>query len=517
VGLLGRRPGRGCARLFAATLASACVLAGLGVEARWSSASDGGPSAAGATRAPNFLLILVDDQARNSFEPKYMPQTFARIVDRGTFFENGLAAPPLCCPDRAGILTGQYPHDHGVFSNDPGYAELNHPEDTLPVWLQNAGYRTGFIGKFLNNYSAVAGSAPAPGFDTWFGFMGVPNYHRYEVSDDGQVRKYGLERDKYSTDVLTRRARRFVRESAGRRKPFFLWLAYNAPHGGVSRVPDCEFPSAADPPGRAALEAVGHVPVPHPPSFNEADVSDKPEAVRSRPLLGGVSISRLRHVWRCDLAAIAEVDKGVGRVMSELRSGGELRRTIVLYLSDNGFFFGEHRFAAGKSAVYEPALNVPYAVRVPPAYRPGSLRPDRQEVVTNQDVAPTLLHYASRYLGRVKACAAPGDCRRMDGRSLAPLLGGAGAWPADRGVLAEIDDSGDDYQAIRTRRYTYSELATGERELYDLGADPFELQNVADSPAYAQVQAELGLRLASLTRCSGVAGRDRPTPRPFCE
>ena len=130
----------------------------------------GNPAAAArAARPPNFLVILVDDQAKNSFSRRYMPRTFRSIVDRGTTFSNGLAAPPLCCPDRAGILTGQYPHNHGVFSNRPGYPALKDPANTLPVWLRRAGYRTGLIGEFLIRYPKIADVQVVGVPDTFFG------------------------------------------------------------------------------------------------------------------------------------------------------------------------------------------------------------------------------------------------------------------------------------------------------------------------------------------------------------
>ncbi len=119
------------------------------------SAARGSGAEAAVTQPPNFVMILVDDQAMNTFKPAYMPRTFDDIVDQGTRFRNGIAAPPLCCPDRAGILTGQYPHNHGVFSNIPGYPDLRDPQDTLPVWLQRAGYHTGLVGKYMNHYTAV--------------------------------------------------------------------------------------------------------------------------------------------------------------------------------------------------------------------------------------------------------------------------------------------------------------------------------------------------------------------------
>jgi arylsulfatase A-like enzyme len=168
-------------------------------------------------------------------------------------------------------------------------------------------------------------------------------------------------------------------------------------------------------------------------------------------------------------------------------------------------------------------------VRVPDAYRSGAAPARSRELVTNQDIAPTLLDYAGRFHPGVAPCTGPGDCRRMDGRSLAPLLGGGGSWPADRGVLVELDSRASSqrasvhpecncaYAAIRTARYLYSKLSTGERELYDLGRDPYELKNVVKSPGYAVFREALAGRLDRLRHCSGVEGRDGPAGPPFCE
>ena len=497
-------------RLASLTLALATVAAGL-----FQVSAAGG--AGGGKPPPNFLLVMVDDQALNSFKRAYMPRTFSRIVDQGTRFRNGVAAPPLCCPDRAGILTGQYPHNHGVFSNLIGYASLRDPQNTLPVWLDRAGYQTGFIGKFLNHYTDVAGAAPAPGFDSWFSFMGHARYYDYYVSKDGKVRHFGVDRADYSTDVFTREAQRYVRRSSRSHNPFFLWLAYEAPHAGISQIDPCQAPGSAAPPDRASVRAVEDVPLPRPPSFNERDVSDKPALIRNLPPLDHQAIQQIKDNWHCALAAMGEVDKGVARVMRELKRDGVDRNTIVIYVSDNGEFFGEHRRAGGKSDIYEPALNVPFAVRIPDTYRRGRRVRATDAVVSNQDIAATLVHYAHRSIDRVSTCDRSGDCRRMDGRSFAPLVGGGGQWPSKRGVLVEIAVGDHRYKAIRTRGYVYSELKTGERELYDLRSDPYELQNEAGSPAYAEAQQRLADRLAQLRRCSGIKGRDAPSDRHFCE
>ena len=482
---------------------------------------------AAAQRPPNVLLIVVDDQAQNTFKPRFMPHTFHDLVNHGTTFTNAIAAPPLCCPDRAGILTGQYPHNHGVFSNHPGYADLRDPGNTLPVWLQNAGYRTGLFGKFMNHYEDVSGAAPAPGFDRWFAFLGGSSeYFNYRVSDNGAIRRYGHSRRAYSTKVLTRKTRLFIRHSADRSRPFLAWLGYHATHLEPVADGSCEGKNPL-PPGRAAFRRFHRARLPRSPTFNERRVGDKPREIRTLDRLGGPAIAEIERRWHCTLGAMVEVDRQVGRLMKELRRDGELRRTIVIYLSDNGFFFGQHRLRIGKGFVYEPALNVPFVMRVPRPYRNSAVPRRLDSVVSNQDLAPTLLDYVNGYGGSADSCMSPGDCRRMDGRTLRPLLRGAGQSLRRRGVLVEIDSRRNAkrndpecdcaYHAIRTSRYVYSELASGERELYDLRTDPHELSNKAGSAAYAEREHSLAARLDLLGDCSGVEGRDPPALVPYCE
>src|SRR3954447_16208397 len=177
-----------------------------------------GAASASAAKRPNLLIVLVDDQAENTFKPRFMPQTYRWIVDPGTRFTSGLAAPPLCCPDRAGILTGQYPHDSGVFSNDPGYPMLHDEGDTLPVWLRRDGYRTGFIGKFLNNSVSRLGRRKAPGFDRWFAYDSGSAYFDYTVANQRESAGFGSRPGSFTTNVFTRQAMRFTGSASS--KPF---------------------------------------------------------------------------------------------------------------------------------------------------------------------------------------------------------------------------------------------------------------------------------------------------------
>jgi N-acetylglucosamine-6-sulfatase len=480
---------------------AASLLVAAGVAAI---AAAGVSSGAASPPRPNLLLILVDDQAMNTFKAKFMPDTYRWVVRPGTKFVDGLAAPPLCCPDRAGILTGQYPHNNGVFSNDPGYPSLEGKHNTLPRWLSRAGYRTGFIGKWLNNEGpATASPSPAPGWSYWFGFLNPVGYYRYFMSENGRREWFGSTRSSYSTDVLTRRAKQFV-ASTGAKTPWFLWLAYNAPHDSQATVGPCG-PGSADPPTAGALRRHGSVPLPRPPSFNERDVSDKPPWVADLPPVGAAFRAHMLTRFDCTVATMWEVDRQIGKLMRWLKQRGELDNTIVAYLSDNGFYFGEHRILRGKTLPYEPALQVPYAIKVPEAYR-GAAPPPRvaSDVVTNQDIAPTFLDYA----GGVPPCAGPHLCRTLDGRSLRPLLGASGAFPRNRAALAEMnfDGPGGQYAAVRTQHYKFVQYDDGHQELYDLLHDPYERDNLATLPQYAQVKAGLVQKLNHLRRCAGTHG-----------
>jgi N-acetylglucosamine-6-sulfatase len=467
-----------------------------------------------AANAPNVVLIVVDDQASNSFRPMYQPQTFRWLVRGGTKFTNGLAAPPLCCPDRAGLLTGDYPHNSGVFWDDPGYGSLVDNGDTLPVWLQRAGYRTGLVGKLMNGYDEHEGLAPAPGFESWFNLLGTKRYYDYQVSDQGILRSYGTARRDYSTDVFARQAKSFIRESSQGTSPFFLWLGFDAPHTAhAGFVKGCRGNDPI-PPDHKFFTRYRRVPLPRPPDFNEFDVSDKPNEVADLSRITPTVFDNVRRRFRCTLAADLEVDRAIGRIRRELARDGEAGRTIVFYYSDNGYFFGEHRIPRGKTLPYEPALRVPYAVRVPSRYRLHPQARVRTQLVTNEDIPATILDYA----GNPPSCARDVDCRTLDGRSIRPLLGGAGRWPHDRAVLAEISGGTKHWRAIRTPQYLYARYEGGGRELYDLRRDPDELHNLWSEPAASSVEGALADRLRRLRHCAGIQGRDQKLNGvPFCD
>jgi N-acetylglucosamine-6-sulfatase len=470
-----------------------------------------------AAERPNIVVITTDDQGLSTFTPRIMPRTFRMIVRKGTLFRQSIAAPPLCCPSRAGFLSGQYPHNSGVARNRPGYPSLRDAGDVLPAWLGSAGYRTGFVGKFMNGYASAEGPKPAPGWDDWFALGSDPKYYGSSATDQGRILRLGARR--YLTTELHQRATDFIRDAAGGR-PFFLWLSEYAPHPGGGRGHrKCEG-RAAPIPLAGDYERFAHARMPHSPSFDEADVSDKPRYVRRFDRLGEREVRDFELAWRCAAASLQEVDRGVARIVRELRDRGELDETVLVFTSDNGTYFGEHRLR-GKGDFYEEAMRVPLAIRAP-APGLGNEQPERvSQLVANIDLAPTLLDLAG---------AAPclRKCRVMDGRSLVPLLrGGDPVEMQNRGILIEKGENPCRFLGLRTSRYYYAEKLTRDRlragckvqelELYDLRRDPHQLNSVISANPRKNVQ--LSRRLNALTTCAGIRGRD-PTPGAgiaYCE
>jgi N-acetylglucosamine-6-sulfatase len=451
-----------------------------------------------AARRPNLVVIMTDDQTVETV--RVMEQTRSLIGSQGVTFSNSVVTYALCCPSRATLLTGQYPHNHGVRSNDPpdgGHARLDHG-NTLPLWLRDAGYVTGHIGKYLNGYGTLDPLELPPGWTEFYASTAGTefNYYDFQLNENGTLVSYGSTADHYQTDVYTGKAVDFVARrapaAAGGDAPFFLFVAYLAPHSGNPVEPGD--PALANPvpaprhKGRFAAERL-----PATPSFNEADVSDKPESMRTRPLLTAGRMDQIQQAYRQQLESLLAVDEGVGRIVDALRAGGVLANTIIMFTSDNGYFRGEHRVASGKILPYEPAVRVPLLVRGP------SIQPGRtlSEPVANVDLAPTIVAAAGARSGLT-----------MDGRSLLPFLsGGQTTWPdAPRHVLVEDSQLGTAasvFLSIRREGYVYTEYANGDRELYDLAADSAQVSSEHASEAYSTVREELASRLAAMRSCRG--------------
>jgi arylsulfatase A-like enzyme len=414
----------------------------------------------------NIVVIVTDDQSVDSLphDPPVMAYLQAAIDDPGehwVVFRNGFANTPLCCPSRATMLTGRYAHEHGVLTNDDG--ALLDETTTVAAWLHGAGYRTGLVGKYLNGYPFGRPPFIPLGWDRWSGKQQGPAsslYFDYTLIEQGVAVHYDQEERDYATDVLADKAVEFVRD-APEDRPFLLWFAPTAPH----------------PPWVSAPRHVGDLaglPIVPAPSVGEADVSDKPAWVRALPPLDASDRAELRRGHRRSFETLLAVDDAVRAIVGALKARGDLERTVIVFVSDNGLAFGEHRWV-GKRCPYDECIRVPFLVRYPPASGRTETSP-----VSTVDLAPTIAELAG--------VEPPGP---VDGASLLPLL--EGDRPASATVFGEWtgDDAVPAWWEVRTAAFAYVELGTGERELYDLRADPFQLENTVDDPANATVVARL--------------------------
>jgi N-acetylglucosamine-6-sulfatase len=471
--------------------------------ALWAGALEDGAPAQSTQSRPNIVIVMTDDQTVEQMQALKRVRTL--LGRPGTTFTRNFATFPFCCPSRATYLTGQYSHNHRVRDNHPpegGFSKLD-SSNTVSVWLRDAGYATAHVGKYLNGYGRKAG-VPA-GWQEWYGSVGgMPtNYFDSCINENGRLIRYGRlatgcgsqQRPRvYNTDLYTRKAVDYINRRAPRAQPFFLSVGYNAPHAGGPDDASARCAGSAQPAPRHR-KAFVDAPLPTPPGFNEEDVSDKPAFIQGlQPLTSG-RIDRIRTDYQCRRESLLAVDEGVGAIVAALRSTGELDNTLFMFTSDNGFFQGEHRVPGRKVKVYEPSVRVPALMRGPGIPRGKHV----DELTGNIDLAPTILDAAN---------ARPR--RTLDGVSLLELARRPWLFASRELVLENGPDTGPGnpkYAAIRTDRYKYVEYVTGERELYDLSADPFEERSVHDSLDYSDVRRQLAERFRRLRVCAGASCR----------
>ena len=457
------------------------------------------PGANSQRARTNVVVIMTDDQTVESL--RVMANVRTLLAGQGTTFENSFASFSLCCPSRATFLTGQYAHNHGVLGNSPpggGYARLD-SSNTLPVWLQRAGYRTIHIGKYLNGYPGANRTHVPPGWTEWYGSIDPSTYrfYNYTLNENGRLVTYGSDPASYQADVYARKGVDAIRRLATAGAPFFLSVAFLAPHSGGPHESDDPRNSATPAPAPRHRDRFAAEALPQTASFNEADVSDKPAGIRGRPLLSSQQIANITENYRQRLESLLAVDEAVAALVAALRETGQLDRTLIVFTADNGFFHGEHRVPSGKVLLYEPSIRVPLILRGPGIPRAGRV----SELAANVDLAPTI----------VEATGAR-PLRVMDGRSLLPLARDA-TRRTGRDILIERGPGGNNQQifsALRTTRYLYAEYSNGDRELYDVVRDPDQLTSLHADPASQALRGALAERLARLRSCTGAACRAAP-------
>jgi arylsulfatase A-like enzyme len=518
------------------------------------------PATAADADSPSFVLIQTDDQTLDSlydtFTPypgapaiRAMPHTLDLIGRRGITFNRYYVPYPLCCPSRVSLWTGRYSHNNNVRGNiqpNGGYLgfsfrqAMNH---NLATWLSAAGYRTVHIGKVLNGYGEdpySSGLEVPPGWSSWYGVVDADRthfYYGYRLNVNGQIhgpygdsgswdtREYGIRDDigcpalplngqpcLHITDHLASIAAAEIVATPAE-KPFYLQLDFTAPHGDFRR------PAGPEPAPRHYDWFKG-ARLPHDRSegFDEGNVSDKPRFIRDAPHLTPNEKHTYRVYYQKQLDAMRTVDDNVKRIIDTLGSLGRLRNTYVIFVSDNGFFFGEHRLLGGKFLAYEPATHMPFLIRGP-GIKPGSRT---GELAANIDIAPTILELAE----------AEAD-KSIDGRSLVPYLRDSDL-RSRRPILFEsfvetsdVEAQGQlqapararrssggeatasllappkDYAGIRLGPYKYIAWPSGAKELYNINKDPNELNSLHLVPNYFPIRNYLHRTMLDYVDCVG--------------
>lgn len=438
----------------------------------------------------NIILIVTDDQPYHTVD--YMPFVKTELMKNGVVFENGFATTPLCCPSRASILSGQYAHNHQVLTNTLplGGATKFNAESSFSIPLQEIGYKTAYLGKYMNGYDDMTplGAVP-PGWDVWNVFLGKnlsPNedagnlqyFYNFSLSQNGEIVEYSRNNANFSADVLTWKALEFIRDSKD--IPFFMTVNYYNPHSPYISAPRHKDSFRAN----TGWDWVQY----RPPSFNEENIRDKPDYIKD---LKPLSDEKLDTVHLQILRSLLSVDDGVASIATALKKADLDEHTIIIFTSDNGLTIGDHRFGAAKNCPYDACAKVPFIVYSPRYFQP---RVD-SSLVANIDLYPTIADWAGFQTPKT-----------VNGLSMASLLQDPAApwrdaillehWPTNEGVGSMIPE----FYSIRTSEWKYTEYVTGELELYNLVNDPHELQNLAGRRDYREIQEELAKRLQELKK-----------------
>ena len=430
------------------------------------------------TTKPNVLLVISDDQTGATFNRSLMPNVFSQLVDQGVMFDRAYVNTSLCCPSRAQILTGLYETNTNVTANS---ATLDRP--TIVQAAHDDGYRTLLAGKYLNSELCTDVLRE---FDEWYCYGRGRSAAKDPVVD---INGTEIPFIGYSADIFANFVEHFV-DTTPADQPFFAIYSPKVPH----------LPANDD--------RFGGVPVPshRPPSFDEDTTSDNKPLYMQRGPLTGREIKRVDKNYTDMYRSTRGLDNAVGSILGSL--GSRADNTIVFYISDNGYLYGEHRVVAGKVVPYEESVKVPMIVR-DPTLRPTTSPLESQALVENIDIAPTIAERA-------------GIDWHADGRSLVPLVDGSATTIRDAALIENcMPNQGpacwrlDQHRSIPpfvgvvTDQYKYVEYATGEKELYDLAADPYELVNRAGAPGWATTQANLASQLGALRARAGARNHDR--------
>jgi len=447
------------------------------------------PAHAAAPGSPNIVFVLTDDLSMNLVQ--FMPHVL-EMQKNGVTFANYFVTDSLCCPSRSSIFTGRYPHDTGVFKNvgkDGGYLVFRargNEQSTFATSFSAAGYRTAFLGKYLNGYEPMQHHPIPPGWNTWVVAGNGYLEFRYVFNQDGQLVQHGFKPEDYLTDVVSDLGVRFIEQNRG--QPFFIEIATFAPHAPYT-------PAPRDANAFPGLRA------PRSPAYNAPHDADAPHWLAAHPALTEADMESIDRDFRKRAQSVLAVDKMIGELQAAVAAIGQAQNTYFFFSSDNGYHMGEYRLMPGKMTAYDTDIHVPLVVtgpRVPSGRTIG-------EIAENIDLCPTFTELA--------AATASAN---VDGASLVPLLHGdsVSTWrsvtlvehhgpvrePSDPDMPSARSGNPTTYEAIRSQTALYVEYADGEKEYHDLVSDPDELRNTFSSLS-SDKKASLHEILTATTNC----------------
>jgi arylsulfatase A-like enzyme len=437
----------------------------------------------GVPDRPNLLMITLDDAAWE--EMQYLPHVQELMADGGMTLADGLSPTPVCVPARATLLTGQYAQNHGAVTingEGGGFTAFEDDDDTLPVALQEAGYDTMFLGKYLNGYTEEHVDHEPPGWTVW---RPTVDFSTYDFADpellvDGEV----VETHTYSTTLLSDQSTELLEDPERERRPWYLWLNYVAPHHGgpveyddpAVVYPDDPHPLSTTVPERRDRDTFADLELPDKPNLFEADPSDKVIISGAREAISPEHRAQMREAHQQRVEALQSVDRAVARTFETLRDTGQLDNTYVVLTSDNGFVLGEHNLE-GKLWYFSEIVGVPMYIRGPgiPA---GTVS---RTPVSNADWAPTFAALAGATMDR--AVDGVDVLPWLDARATRRVVPIAG-WPVKGGRTPL-------YTGVVVGPWTYVEGRRGQPELYYRSIDPYQLDNLATDPRYRPKVREL--------------------------
>jgi N-acetylglucosamine-6-sulfatase len=448
---------------------------------------------------PNLLVILIDDLRFDEFgaggHPYMKTPHIDRLAHEGVLFERAFHTTPICSPNRASILTGQYASRHGIIDN-VARDMASHRLPNYHLELQRLGYETAHIGKWHMGNDGK----PRPGYDFWVAYDGHGRLNNPRLNENGVYTQH----QGYVTDIMNTMAVDFVRRKHD--KPWSLFFAHKAVHPDAEQAADGTFQIDGYVPAERHKDWYRDCVFPKKPNMLGRDevLKSKPawaeayelkQTEKSRALLAAVHSGEQEEI-RLRACMMASVDEGVGMLLEALADTGELDNTFIVFLGDNGYFFGEHGLGPERRFPYEEGIRSPFVIRYPKRAKRGARI---KNLVLCQDIAPTLIQLAG---GR------PGP--QIQGHSLLPLLAGKpSGWR--RSLLVEYWAEnampwlvGMTYKCVRTERYKYIRWINRSRngeldELYDLDKDPYEITNVVRKPAYRPVRSRMQRELRRLT------------------